>query len=487
MNRLWVRLTLAFALVILAAVGTIGLLADLNAGRAFRQYLSYTDIARFQNLTDLLVQHYQAQNSWDGVDVILDQVRIVSSGVPAPLPGRWPGTIEWRDERVQIILADANGRVVYERPAVDADRTLTRDERAAAQDITVGDTVVARLVIARPVQSAILGPLEQAFVARLRWLLVVGALLATGLGLLLGLTFSRNLTAPLQRLSSAVRAVANRDFSRRVKVEGSAEIAEVARAFNEMAAALEQSEGQRQIMVADVAHELRTPISVIQGNLRAILDDVYPLDKAEISRIYDETRLLSRLVNDLRELALADAGQLRINVRPTSTAQVIQATLDNLSLAAEAQEVTLIAQLSPELPTGQVDPDRLAQVLRNLIVNALRHTPPGGSVTVSAAPVGNVIEIAVTDTGEGISAEDLPHVFDRFWRADRARSRDERWGGGTGLGLSVAQSLVEAQGGHIWAGSTLGKGSVFRFTVPVVPYTAAKLTAQNTPEECQNA
>jgi two-component system OmpR family sensor kinase len=467
MNRLWVRLTLAFALVILVTVGAIGLLADLTAGQAFRQYLSYTDIARFQNLTDLLAQYYQTQGDWEGVDVILQQVRILSSGAPGPMIGRFPGTLEWRDERIQIILADARGKVVYERPEAGS-RNLTRGERAAAQDISVGDQVVGLLVIARPVQSAILGPLEQVFVARLRWLLVGGALVAVGLGLLLGLAISRTLTAPLQRLAGAARAVANRDFSRRVAVEGSAEIAEVARAFNEMTATLEQSEQTRQNMVADVAHELRSPISVIQGNLRAILDDVYPLDKAEISRLYDETRLLSRLVDDLRELALADAGQLRLNVRPIDAAQVIEATLDNLSLAAEAQEIALTAQLPAQLPTVQADADRLAQVLRNLLVNALQHTPLGGSVTVSAAPAGNSVEIAVADTGEGIAPDDLSHVFDRFWRADRSRARGDRWTGNTGLGLSIAQSLVEAQGGHIWAESTPGKGSIFRFTIPAV-------------------
>jgi two-component system OmpR family sensor kinase len=466
-NRLWVRLTLAFALVILMTVGAIGLLADLTAGQAFRQYLSYSDIARFENLTTLLADYYQTGNTWDGVDAILQQVRIVSGGVPAPMTRYFPGTLDWRDERVQIILANADGRVVYERPEGRVNRTLTRDEQAAAQDITVGDQVVGLLVIARPVQSAILGPLEQAFVARLRWLLVVGALLAAGLGVLLGLAFSRNLTSPLRRLASAARAVANRDFTRRVEVEGSAEIAEVARAFNEMTSALEQSERQRQNMVADVAHELRTPLSVVQGNLRAILDDVYPLDKAEISRLYDETRLLSRLVDDLRELALADSGNLCLHVRPTGAAQVIQATLDNLSLAAEAQDVNLIVEMSGTLPPVQVDPDRLAQVLRNLVVNALQHTPPGGSVTVSATPDGNLVEIGVADTGEGISAEDLPHVFDRFWRGDRSRARHERWLGSTGLGLSIAQSLIEAQGGRIWAESTPEEGSVFRFTVPV--------------------
>jgi two-component system OmpR family sensor kinase/two-component system sensor histidine kinase BaeS len=283
--------------------------------------------------------------------------------------------------------------------------------------------------------------------------------------------FSRSLTAPLQRLAGAARAVASRDFSRRVEVEGSAEVAEVAQAFNEMAAALARSEAQRQNMVADVAHELRTPLSVVQGNLRAILDDVYPLDKAEISRLYDETRLLSRLVDDLRELALADAGQLRLNLQPTDVAQVIRATAENLSLAVEAQGVTLAVELADGLPTVRADPDRLAQVLRNLLVNALRHTPPDGLVTVAALAASGAVEVSVADTGEGIAAKDLPYVFDRFWRADRVRARsggrDGRWQGGLGLGLSVAQSLVEAQSGRIWAESEKGQGSTFRFTLPL--------------------
>jgi two-component system OmpR family sensor kinase len=469
LNRLWVRLTLAFALVVLVAVTAIGLLADLTAGQAFREYLSYTDIARFQNLTDLLSQYYETQGNWDGVDTILQQVRIVSSNMPPPIMGRYPGTLAWRDEQYEIILADFKGHVVYAGADGDVGRRMSRDERAAAQEITASGEVVGLVVVARPVQSAILGPLEQSFVMRLRWLLVVGALLAVGLGLLLGLAISRNLTAPLQRLAGAARAVANRDFSRRVDVEGSAEIAEVARAFNEMTSKLEMSEGQRQNMVADVAHELRTPISVIQGNLRAILDDVYPLDKAEISRLYDETRLLSRLVDDLRELALADAGQLRLHMRPVDAGQVIEGTLDNLSLAAEAHEIELSAQLPDDLPSVQADADRLAQVLRNLLLNALQHTPRGGSVSVSGRQTGDHVEIAVADTGEGIAASDLRRVFDRFWRADRARARGEGWNGSTGLGLSIAQSLVAAQGGRIWAASTPGEGSTFYFTLPVAP------------------
>jgi two-component system OmpR family sensor kinase len=234
-----------------------------------------------------------------------------------------------------------------------------------------------------------------------------------------------------------------------------------------MTDALAASEVQRQNMVADVAHELRTPLSVLRGNLQAILDDVYPLDKAEISRLYDETRLLSRLVDDLRDLALADAGQLRLNVHPIDTAEIIRSTVENLALAAEAQGVDLSTDLPATLATIQADPDRLAQVLRNLVINALRHTPPGGSVRVIASQTATEVEIAIADTGEGIAPRDLPHVFDRFWRADRARSRDEGWPGGSGLGLSVARSLIDAQQGRIWAESKLGAGSTFFFTLPL--------------------
>jgi signal transduction histidine kinase len=249
-------------------------------------------------------------------------------------------------------------------------------------------------------------------------------------------------------------------------------MAEVAQAFNEMTAALEESEQQRQNLVADVAHELRTPLTVVQGNLRAILDDVYPLEKAEIARLYDETRLLGRLVDDLRELALADAGQLRLNLQPIDASLVIGTMAENLSLVAEAQGVTLDVQLPDDLGPVQADPDRLAQVLGNLMVNALHHTPPGGRITVTAQQVGSTVQTSVSDSGEGIAPQDLPHVFERFWRADPARAHAEqagaeRWARRSGLGLSVAQSLIEAQGGRIWAESELGRGSTFHFTVPI--------------------
>ncbi|MFC2030695.1 sensor histidine kinase, partial [Chloroflexota bacterium] len=316
---------------------------------------------------------------------------------------------------------------------------------------------------------------EQQFLDRIEYLLLISAALAVVLIVVVGAFLNRRLNAPLQRLASAARAVAG-NLEHHVDTGGSIEVAQVGQAFNEMTTALQEAETLRQNMVAEVAHELRTPLSVLQGNLWAILNDTYPLEKAEISRLYDETRLLSRLVEDLRELALADAGQLDLNLQPTDSSRIIRDTVESLALAAEVQDVTMSTRLPDDLAPVQADHNRVAQVLRNLLVNALRHTRSGGSVGVSAAAKVETLVIAVADTGEGIAPEDLSHVFERFWRANPARARsgagaEERLAGGTGLGLAVAQSLIEAQGGRIWwrALRARGRSFVSRFLSPSRP------------------
>jgi two-component system OmpR family sensor kinase len=462
MNRLWVQLILAFTLVVLVAVGVIAALIIRTTDTEFRQYITLSGMQASGSGMEQLVSYFESQHSWEGVESLPGQGMFISwpGGVSMPALSRRPSS---PGGQLDVTLADADGRIVYDSTGKVEGKRLTSAALDQALPITQTDDgeVIGYLLLSLPSDLGRLGQLEQQFLDRTRSILFIGAALAVGLALIMGALLSRSLTAPLQRLAMAVRAVAAGDLDQRVQVEGSTEMEEVALAFNEMTAALGSSEQQRQKMVADVAHELRTPLSVVQGNLRAILDDVYPLEKAEISRLYDETRLLNRLVDDLRELALADAGQLHLHLRSVDVGQVVQFTVESLSLAAEAQEVGLITQIPTDLPTVQADPDRMAQVLRNLLVNALRHTPSGGSITVSAAPAKDAVEIAVADTGEGIAGEDLSHVFERFWRADPARTRT----GGSGLGLSVAQSLVEAQGGRIWAESTPGRGSIFRFSL----------------------
>jgi signal transduction histidine kinase len=475
-NRLRLQLILAFTLVVLVAVGAIAVLFMRTTSSQFRQYITHSGMQASGSGLQELVAYYEQNGSWDGVGSLLGQMVFLGEAET----GLGSGTA-WHLTRpggqLDVLLADANGQIVYDSSGQSVGRKLRSQERSQALPITPNgsDEAIGYLLLALPSGPDPLGRLEQQFLDHMQQILVTGAALAVVVGMALGVLLSRSLTAPLQRLAAAARAVAAGDLTHRVRVEGSTEMVEVARAFNEMTAALAESERQRKNMVADVAHELRTPLSVVQGNLRAILDGVYPLDHGEIARVYDETRLLSRLVDDLRELALADAGQLRLLVRPTDLRPVIRSTIENLAPAAEAGEVALGSDLPDSLPAALADPGRVAEVLRNLVVNALRHTEPGGSVTVTACPADEAVEIAVTDTGDGIAEQDLAHVFERFWKADSARVPS----GSTGLGLSIAQSLVEAQGGHIWAESTPGKGSRFRFALPVPAASAGQTSLRS--------
>jgi signal transduction histidine kinase len=296
--------------------------------------------------------------------------------------------------------------------------------------------------------------------------ILFGAAAIAGLGgVIFGVLMSRSLTAPLNNLAEAARAIGTRKFNRRVEERGSTEIIAVAQAFNEMAASLERAEQLRHNLLADVAHELRTPLSVLQGNLRAILDEVYPLSQEEMARLYEHTRFLSRLVNDLHELAQAEAGQLPLHRQEADLAHLVKLSAETFRPSAEAKGVSLQTELPADLPPLQVDEARLRQVLQNLLVNALRHTPAGGTITLSLEPEPDLVRLVVADTGEGIPAEHLPYVFDRFYRADPARSRDR---GGAGLGLAIARAIVEAHGGQISVTSTgmSGEGSTFTIQLP---------------------
>jgi len=487
MNRLWVRLTLAFVLVTLVGVSTVALLANLSASSQFRRYLIHNEMMGWGNpstglrtsLTDDLAAYYERRGSWDGVEGVFGEL-----GGPMQ-PGRghpFDPSTEFRAGFAQgrghmhragmlTLLADGQGFVVYDSQGQRTGETLNRSEQNLAIPIQVEGRTVGFL-LAIPPSGMQLQPQEQSFLDQVNRALLLAGALAGGLGILLGLGLSRGLTAPLARLTAAARRIAGGDLSQRVPETGSAEMAALGQAFNQMAADLEKVEELRRNMVADVAHELRTPLSVLQGNLRAILDGVYPLEQAEIAALYDETRLLSRLVDDLHELAQAEAGQLHLDLRPTDLVEVVQTTVANFAVAAEAKGVKLTTDWVDETANLPVlaDPDRLAQIMRNLLSNALRHTPEGGQIAVSATYNGHcefngpAVRIVVADTGEGIPPDDLPHVFDRFWRADRSRARETA---GSGLGLAIAKHLVQAHGGEMGVESEVGRGSRFWFTLPV--------------------
>jgi len=278
-------------------------------------------------------------------------------------------------------------------------------------------------------------------------------------GILIGWVTS----APITRIAKAARRLGEGKLHVRVPVSGSQEIRELAEAFNKMADDLQHAETLRTNLMADVSHELRTPLTVLDGNLRAALDKVVPLDEAEVANLYGQNRHLIRLVNDLRELSLAESGQLPLEKMPTNLKALVTETIQALEPLAVERGVTLTDEI-PQLPELTVDPFRIRQVLFNLLSNALRHTPEGGKITVNGEADNRAVVLSVQDNGEGMEPDQLAAVFNRFYRADKSRSRET---GGTGLGLAIVKAIVESHGGQVKARSEgKGKGSEFVISLP---------------------
>ncbi len=284
------------------------------------------------------------------------------------------------------------------------------------------------------------------------------ALLIGFVGLFLTAHALRRVAVPIGDLMEAVGRVAEGDYTARVSEHSPREVRALARAFNDMAARLQANEETRRNLLADVTHELRTPLTVIQGNLEGLLDGVYPRDDAHLGPILEETRVLSRLVEDLRLLSLAESGALKLQKEPTDLAVLLSETAASFRAQADAAGVTLNVEVTADLPLLDLDPARMREVLSNLIANALRYTSSGGTIRAHAEGGYKVVNVSVSDTGAGIPPEDLPHIFDRFYKSGDSR--------GTGLGLAIAKNLVAAHGGEISAQSTPGQGTTIQFTLP---------------------
>jgi two-component system OmpR family sensor kinase/two-component system sensor histidine kinase BaeS len=271
----------------------------------------------------------------------------------------------------------------------------------------------------------------------------------------------RRVTSPVADVMEAAGRLADGDYTARVAERGPPEVRRLTMAFNRMAARLQAHEEQRRSLLADLAHELRTPLAVIQGNLEALLDGVYPRDDAHLAPVLEETRVLSALIEDLRLLALAETGALALHREPTDLPALIQETAAAFRQQGAESGVTITVEDATAIPTLEIDAVRIRQVLSSLITNALQHTPRGGSITIACRVDGGAVEVRVTDTGEGIAAQDLPRIFERFYKSKTSR--------GTGLGLTIAKNLVSLHGGRIAAESTVGKGATIRFTLPFGP------------------
>ncbi|HET9496672.1 MAG TPA: ATP-binding protein [Chloroflexia bacterium] len=332
-----------------------------------------------------------------------------------------------------------------------------------------GDLIVARLPGSRSGEVGFLSSVNQQLLL---------AVAAVGLAaLLFTWLLSRRMLGPIEALTSAAGRMERGDLSQRVAVSSRDEIGELARAFNAMAGGLERLEQLRRGMVSDIAHELRTPLSNIRGYLEAMRDGVTRPDAALIASLHEEALLLTRLVDDLQQLELADAGQLKLVRQEVDLGDVIEQAAVASRPAATSKDVSITTEVEPDLPPADADRERVGQVLRNLLDNAIRHTPEGGSITVAARDTGGELEVSVRDTGPGIPPEHLPNIYERFYRSDSSRTRST---GGAGLGLSIARQLVELHGGRIRAESAEGEGSTFYFTLPKSPAAQPEREAQTT-------
>jgi signal transduction histidine kinase len=282
------------------------------------------------------------------------------------------------------------------------------------------------------------------------------AALAAGLAAVAaGGLLAYGLVRPIRRLTAATTAVARGQLDQRVPVTTRDEVGELGAAFNAMAASLERAARLRRDMTADIAHELRNPIAVLQGNLEAVVDGVLAPTPDNLQPLLDQTHLLARLVDDLRTLAQAEAGQLALECALVDPAALARQAAARWAPQAEARGVALEVEAADDLPNLRLDAQRMAQVLDNLLHNSLRHTPTGGRITIQAARAGGEVTFTVKDTGPGVAAEALPHLFERFYRADGGRARAD---GGSGLGLAIVRQLVAAHGGRVWARSEPGQG-----------------------------
>ncbi|MCB0154159.1 MAG: HAMP domain-containing protein, partial [Anaerolineae bacterium] len=460
MNRLWVRLALAFGLVIISGIGMAAWLANGQISSQFRRFVMHDQLSSLA--VPALADFYAQNTSWVGVETVLAEL---PSGGMGMGQGRGQGQGMMMGRGGNFTLVDASGHVIDPATGQPGASRLDQDALTGALPIAWQGQTVGYVLPNGPGPSQLPGS-AQTFLNQINRALLQAGLIAGAVGLVAGILIARGISAPLSRLAVAARYISEGKFDQRVSPQGSAEISDLAHAFNDMAVSLDQAETLRRNLVADIAHELRTPLSVVQGNLQAILDGVYPLEKAEIAAIYEETLVLNRLVSDLRQLAQAEAGQLGLDLQPVEIGPIIQETANLFGEPAGEKQLQITVSLPAALPPVLIDVDRTRQVLHNLLANAVRHTPAGGQISLTAKAAPATVEISVSDTGSGIAPLDLPLVFDRFWRADKSRSREQ---GGSGLGLAIARQLVEAQGGTIGVASEgqPGRGSRFWFTLPV--------------------
>jgi two-component system, OmpR family, sensor histidine kinase BaeS len=461
----------ALLLMVAISVGLMAYFTNLNTSRQFNAYLSQNNQRYQQNTTQTLAQFYQTNRTWDNVQSVLMALL--------------------RDSSERLVLADVAGLIVGDTDNQWNGRYAGNVGLSSGIPITVSGNTVGTLYpflnqigmhgrgnmggmgSSSGMMSSTSG--EEQFIAQTNRSLLISGIIAGILALAVGIFLTWFfISRPLRRLAHAANQLTKGNFRHRVTANVHDEFGELAESFNTMAASLENAENERRRIIADVAHELRTPVTIIEGTVDGIQDGIFTADNERLNVIKEQTQLLTRLTSDLRDLSLAESGQLKLVLISTDLAELIRRKILQFDAALQSKGIGIHAEIPPGIYLATVDPARIEQVLGNLLSNAIRHTPSGGNIAVDLRSTkdGKTEKarpgflISISDSGEGIAPEHLSHIFERFYRVQTSRSRGE---GGAGLGLAIVQRMVEAHQGKVWVTSEVGKGSTFFVWLPSGP------------------
>jgi signal transduction histidine kinase len=470
-NLFW-KLSGAFLLIVVLAIGLMAFFTNLNTRSSFQSYLSQSNAVYADTVAANLSRYYSTNRSWSGIQSVLPDFQRTMSD--------------------RLIVTDSAGRIVGDTSdnligSIAAGQGLSGGVNIKVSGSTVGTVYLysgqngmmgggmgnGRMLGSGNANNIVLSTAEQDFLNKVNYWLIITGIITMAAAIALGWFLAFQVVRPVRALLQGTRNITEGKLDYRVNIKSRDELGELSQTFNIMAENLEKNEQSRRRLTADIAHELRTPLTIIEGTVDGIIDGVFPPDAERLTSIKEQTALLTRLIADLRDISLAESGQLKLNIVPADLAEIISRKVSQIQPAATEKGIQITTDLNTNIEKVNIDPVRMEQVIYNLLTNAMKYTPSGGHVTVVLKKVdggesphlpGTGILITVSDTGIGIAPEHLAYIFERFYRV---QDSCERAAGGTGLGLAIVKQLMEAHNGRVWVESEPGKGSRFSVWLPV--------------------